>query len=113
MHTREFNQEVYDRCFKRSYDVEFLFNTDIGELKRKIKTGNMDRPVLVIIWPEMFMSQYSHEFQNALRDYNSMFEVYYVRRQEDVKDLFHTQIMPKELIHLYLLDPQQREKYQN
>ena len=76
------------------------------ELKRKLKTGkDADRPILLLIWPEMFMSQYAQEFQTALRNYNEMFEVYYCRKEELVSDILNTRMMPKELVHMYIFDP--------
>ena len=48
---------MYDRCFKRTFNVEFLFNTDMKEFRQKVKFGiNAEKPILLIIWPEMFMS---------------------------------------------------------
>ena len=63
-----------------------------------------DKPVLLLIWPEMFMSQYASEFQTVLRNYNEMFDVYYCRQSSDLASVLHTTIMPKELVHMYIID---------
>jgi len=48
---------MFDSCFKRSYNVEFIFNTDMKDFERKYKHGKgAQRPILFIMWPEMFMS---------------------------------------------------------
>ena len=103
--TEELAKSVFDKCFKRSYNVQFLFNTDIKELRQIMKgKKKTEKPILLLIWPEMFMSQYSQEFQNVLRNYNDMFDVFYCRKQSDVADLLNTGIMPKELVHMYIVD---------
>ena len=54
---------MYDRSFKRSFNVEFIFNTDMNEFRQKVKYGkDAEKPILLILWPEMFMSQYSQDF---------------------------------------------------
>ncbi len=61
--TEKLAKDVFDKCFKRTYNVQFLFNTDMKELKALIKgKKKADKPILLLIWPEMFMSQYAQEF---------------------------------------------------
>ena len=59
----------------------------------------------MILWPEMFMSQYAQEFQQALRKYNDMFDVFYCRDDSKAKLYFNTKQMPRELPALYIIDP--------
>lgn len=99
--------KVFDQCFKRTHNVQFTFNTDIkNSFKHKYKHGrDADKPILFILWPEMFMSQFIGEFDQVLRKYNDMFDVYYCSREDDAKPYFNTKIMPKELAHMYIIDP--------
>lgn len=105
-------EKAFDQCFKRSYNVEFLFNTDIkNSFKNKYKHGiNAEKPILFILWPEMFMSQFIGDFDQVLRNYNNMFDVYYCHKEEDARRFFNTKIMPKELPHLYIIDPKSKKE---
>lgn len=104
--------KIFDQCFKRTYNVEFTFNTDIrNSFKNKYKHGlNAEKPILFIYWPEMFMSQFIGEFHSVLRNYNDMFDVYYCRDEADAKQFFNTKVMPKELPHLYIIDPKSKKE---
>lgn len=54
---------MFDSTFKRTYNVEFIFNTDMAEFRQKYKYGKgAEKPILFISWPEMFMSQYVSDF---------------------------------------------------
>jgi len=55
------------------------------------------------------MSQFIGDFQEALRDYNDMFDVYFCKDEEEAKEFFNTKVMPKELPHLYIIDPKARK----
>lgn len=104
--------KVFDQCFKRTHNVEFIFNTDIkNSFKNKYKHGlNAEKPILFIMWPEMFMSQFIGEFDQTLRKYNDMFDVYYCRDEADAKQFFNTKMMPKELAHMYIIDPKSKQE---
>jgi len=92
------SQSLFDNAFKRSYSVEYIFNTDIEELKKKMKTPKPgQKPLLVIIWPEMLMSRYINEFSGAIKEYGEMFETYYIGDPSKVEHLLFTKTMPKEL----------------
>jgi len=45
-------EKLFDQSFKRTYNVEFVFNTDIKKsFKQKYKYGiNADKPILFIYW---------------------------------------------------------------
>ena len=108
--TKSFAAKHFDKSFKRTYNVEFFFNTDMKELKRIMKgQKKTERPVLLLMWPELFMSQYAGELQNALREYNEMFEVFYCREELELRDVLNTRLMPKEVIHMYIIDTQTKE----
>jgi hypothetical protein len=54
---------MFDLSFKRTYNVEFIFNTDMAEFRQKYKYGkNAEKPILLIMWPEMMMKQYVPDF---------------------------------------------------
>ena len=96
---------MFDRSFKRSYNVEFIFNTDMKEFRQKLKYGkNATKPILFIFWPEVFMSMYSNEYNNVLRNYSDVFDVYYCRNEKEAAKFF--KLGPKELPHIFIIDPQ-------
>lgn len=43
---------MLDKSFKRTYNVEFIFNTNMKEFRHKIKYGKAEKPILLIVWPE-------------------------------------------------------------
>lgn len=78
--TEQISREWFDECFKRTYNVEFVFNTDMDEFRRKYKYGtDAEKPILVIFWPEYFMSNMISDFQQVLRNYNGVFDVFYIK----------------------------------
>ena len=64
-----------------------------------------DKPLLLILWPQMFMSQFIGEMSQTLRQYNDMFEIYYCKDEKLAKQMFNTSMMPRELPHVYIVDP--------
>ena len=56
------------------------------------------------------MSQYAPEFQQTLRNYNEMFDIYYCNDESKAKLYFNTKQMPKELPHLYIIDPKSKQE---
>lgn len=58
----------------------------------------------------MFMSQFINEFDSVLRNYNDMFDVYYCKDEADAKRFFNTKVMPKEVPHLYIIDPKSKKE---
>lgn len=42
-----------------------------------------------------------------------MFDVFYCRKASDLASTFHTTIMPKELVHMYIIDTKQLEPLKN
>ena len=81
------------------------------EFRQKIKYGkNAEKPILFIVWPEMFMEQYFSEFQATLRNYNEMFDVYYCKDVDHANRYFHAKTMPKEIPQLYIIDPKAKKE---
>ena len=56
------------------------------------------------------MSQFISDFDQVLRNYNNMFDVYYCKDESDAKKFFNTKVMPKELPHLYIIDPKSKKE---
>lgn len=42
-----------------------------------------------------------------------MFDVFYCRKSSELAENFHTTIMPKELVHMYIIDTKQLEPLKN
>lgn len=90
LYTHQFNSEVIDTCFKRSYFVSHMFNTDMRDFKAKYKYGkNATKPIIFILWTEMFMSNFAPDFQGVLRNYNEMFDVYFCSDEKKAAEFFN------------------------
>lgn len=50
------------------------------------------------------------QFVDVLRNYDNMFDVYYCKDEAEAKRFFNTKIMPKELPHLYIIDPKSKKE---
>ena len=84
---------MFDQTFKRTYNVEFTFNTDMAEFRQKYTYGKgAEKPILFIFWPEMFMSQYVSDFSSTLRNYNDMFDVYYCNDEDEANKYFNMNV---------------------
>ena len=59
---------------------------------------------MLIIWPEILMSAFSSEFQRALSNYQTVFDIFYCKDGRDVKDMFNTKNLPKENARIYIID---------
>lgn len=106
LYTEKFSKELFDSCFKRSFNVEYIFNTDMDEFRQKLKNGtDSKKPILFILWKEMFMSVYIQEFQKVLRDLDNLFEVYFCDDDQFAAQFFNTKMMPLELPHIYIIEP--------
>ena len=106
LHTKQFSQTFFDQCFKRTFNVEFAFNTDMKEFREKFKYGkDAEKPILFICWPEMFMKEYMTEYQATLRNYDGMFDVFYCSDHDLAKQYFDMEKMPKELPCMFIIDP--------
>jgi len=56
-------RKLFVNSFKRTYNVEFIFNTDMKSFKQKYKHGiNADKPILFIYWQELLMNQMIGDF---------------------------------------------------
>lgn len=109
--TEKFCKEMFDSCFKRSFNVEYIFNTDMQEFKQKMKHGqDSKKPIMFILWKEMFMSVYIQEFHNALRDLDNLFDVYFCDDDQFASQFFNTKMMPLELPHIYIIEPNQKKE---
>lgn len=77
------------------------------EFKRKYRKGS-DKPILLIVWKEMFMSFNAQEFGIALRDFNQLFDVFYCSDEKEVKKYFHS-YLPMDFPHVYIIDKTTQE----
>ena len=54
--TQDLAKSIFEKAFKRTYDVEFVFNTDINQLKSKIKNGEIgDKPIMLLTCKEQMI----------------------------------------------------------
>lgn len=86
--TPGFCKEIFDECFKRTYNVEFIFNTDMSQFRKAYKSGKLEKPILLIYWSEFIMSHYVDEFQKALSEYNDHFDIYFCSDEAEFKKTF-------------------------
>lgn len=62
VHTPKFSSEIFEQCFKRSYNVEFIMKTNLKELRRAIRDG-CEKPIIAILVPQ---SQFKPELIRAI-----------------------------------------------
>lgn len=104
--TPGFCKSIFDSCFKRTFNVEYMFNTDMKEFKQKYKYGKeADKPIIFILWNDRFMSHFADQFNIVLRDFTDSFDIYYCNDREEAKQYFNTEVMPEVFPHIYIIDP--------
>ena len=50
---------------------------------------------------------------HVIRNYSDVFDVYYCKDEKFAKQFFNTKTMPKELPHIYIIDPKSQEPIKN
>ena len=111
--TPSFCKEVFDQCFKRTFNVEYMFNTDMKEFKHKLESEDNDRLLMFILWNDTFMGMNAKQFHKVLRDFNELFEVYYCNDDKVASEFFNTDLMPAEIPMIYIVDTKKRVKVLN
>ena len=80
------------------------------EFRKAIKANNeAERPILLIVWPEHFMSNMVSDFSKVLRNYNDVFDIFYCKDENKAAEFFDVKKMPKEVPHLYIIDPKRKK----
>ena len=80
------------------------------EFKRAMKSNDKaERPILLIVWPEHFMSNMVSDFSRVLRNYNDVFDIYYCKDENKAAEFFDVKKMPKEVPHIYIIDPKSKK----
>jgi len=76
LQTERFAADIFDNCFSRTYNVEFAFNPNFKEFRKKLKRGG-NKPLLFVYSPPLYMSRYIGEFKEVLKNYTEVFDMYY------------------------------------
>lgn len=108
--TAELNRKYFDSCFDRTYDVEFAFNPSMSDFRRKLrKEGSASKPILFLYSKQMYMSRYFPEFQNVLKQYEGMFDIFYTDDPEEAKKYLYIGEFPEVLPVAVIFDPLDRK----
>ena len=110
LQTEKFAAEIFDQCFTRSFNVEFGFNPNFKEFRRKMKhPAQNQKPLLFVYAPAMYMSRYVGEFKEVLKNYNEVFDIYYTPDESKAQQLFHTREFPEIFPYVVIIDPKKRK----
>ena len=109
--TEKFAQEIFDQCFSRTFNVEFAFNPNFKEFRRKFKNadGKASKPIIFVYSPPLYMSRYIGEFKQVLQNYTEAFDIYYTGDQEKASQLFYTKEFPEIFPYVVIIDPKKRK----
>jgi hypothetical protein len=89
--------------------VEFVFNPNFKEFRKKFKHGKSSRPILFVYSPPMYMSRYIGEFKDVLQNYTEVFDIYYTGDQKKASSLFYTKEFPEIFPYVVIIDPKKRK----
>jgi hypothetical protein len=109
LQTEPFATEIFDQCFTRTYNVEFAFNPNFKEFRKKVRNGKGSKPILFVYSPPMYMSRYIGEFKDVLRNYTEVFDIYYTGDQKEASTVFFTQELPDIFPYVVIIDPKKRK----
>ena len=48
LQSQQLSDQILGKAFKRTYDVEFILNTNIKELKQKLKRKEHEKPIMLV-----------------------------------------------------------------
>lgn len=110
LHTERFAKDIFDACFKRSYNVDFSVNPDFKEFRSKFKhPSSSQKPLLFIYSPAMYMSRYIGEFKEVLKNYREVFDIYYTDDESEASEIFFTKEFPEIFPYVVIVDPKKRK----
>lgn len=84
--------------------MEFAFNPNFKEFKKKFKQGNATKPMIFIYCPSLYMSRYIGEFKEVLKNYLEVFEVYYTDDEKEASQVFYTKEFPDIFPYVVIID---------
>ena len=110
--TESFANEIFDRCFSRTFNVEFVFNPNFKEFRHKYLNG-AEKPMLFIYCPPLYMSRYVGEFKEVLKNYQEVFDVYYTDDTEKAGALFYVKEFPEIFPYVLIVDSKKKKILDN
>jgi hypothetical protein len=110
IYTENFSSCIFDNCFTRSYNIEFVFNANIKEFGKKFKYGDKaEKPILFVYSPPIYMSRYVGEFKEGLKNYKEVFDIYYTGDEKKASRFFFTKEFPEIFPFVVIIDPKKRK----
>ena len=109
--TEQFAIDIFDQCFTRTFNVEFTFNPNFKDFRKKFKNpeSKATKPLLFIYSPPLYMCRYVGEFRSVLQQYNEVFDIYYTGDQEQASEVFYTKEFPDIFPYVVIVDPKKRK----
>jgi hypothetical protein len=71
---------------------------------------NVEKPILFIYSPSMYMSRYVGEFKEVLREFNDVFDVYYTGDEKKASEYFYTKEFPEIIPYVVIVDPKKKKE---
>lgn len=108
--TEQFCEDIFDNCFTRSFNVEFVFDTNMKEFGKKFKYGEgADKPILFIYSPNLYMSRYVGDFKDVLQNYKEVFDIYYTGDEHQASRFFYTREFPEVIPYVVIIDTKKKK----
>jgi hypothetical protein len=111
--THSLANQVFSQVFQReTKNVNFSMNPNMQRFKRILrdpKPTKEQKPVLFVYQPEVLsMIPNVDEINDALKEHQETFDIYYCKDEKVVKNLFYTRKLPDLMPFVMIIDPQQR-----
>jgi len=109
--TEQFAIDIFDQCFKRTFNVEFTFNPNFKDFRKKYhnRDGKALKPLLFIYSPPLYMSRYIGDFKSVLSQYTEVFDIYYTGDLDQASEIFYTKEFPEIFPYVVIVDPKKRK----
>jgi hypothetical protein len=110
--TEQFAIDIFDQCFTRTFNVEFTFNPNFKDFRKKYhnRDGKAVKPLLFIYSPPLYMSRYIGDFKAVLSQYTEVFDIYYTGEADKASEIFYTKEFPEIFPYVVIVDPKKRKQ---
>lgn len=90
--------------------MEFVFNPNFKEFRKKLKYGTSEKPMIFVYSPPLYMSRYIGEFKESLGKWTEVFDIYYTGDESEASQLFYTKEFPEIFPYVAIIDSKKRKE---
>lgn len=103
----DFMDMIFDNCFHRSYNVEFILNTDVKRSMKELEAK--PKPIVFVYFSEMFMKMQQGsvigELKNIVRAFDDKFEFLFTNNPKVASKYFYMKSEPDIFPFVIIIDP--------